>query len=55
MEAINRADIDEYQIARCGEKSEQHDRQITASTVNFEVGTLRTFFYYLTNERGLQM
>jgi hypothetical protein len=55
VEAISRADIDEYKIARCGEKSEQHDWQITASTVNFEVGTLRTFFYYLTNERGLQM
>ncbi len=43
VEAISRADIDEYKIARCGEKSEQHDWQITASTVNFEVGTLHKF------------
>ncbi|MBM3813312.1 MAG: hypothetical protein FJW20_16935 [Acidimicrobiia bacterium] len=55
VEAISRADIDEYKIQRRQEKSARHDRLITAPTVNFEVGTLRTFFYYLINERGLKI
>jgi integrase len=55
IEDVTRADIDEYKTARCQEKSERHDRLISARTVNFEVGTLRTFFYYLINERGLKM
>src|SRR5690606_622714 len=46
VEAVTRADIDEYKIQRRQEKSERHSRLITAPTVNFEVGTLRTFFYY---------
>jgi site-specific recombinase XerD len=55
VEAITRADIDEYKIQRRQERSERHDRLITAPTVHFEVGTLRTFFYYLINERGLEV
>jgi integrase/recombinase XerD len=55
LEDITRADIDEYKIARRQEKSERHDRLITARTVNFEVSTLRTFFYYFINERGISM
>jgi integrase/recombinase XerD len=55
LEDITRADIDEYKIARRQEKSERHDRLITARTVNFEVSTLRTFFYYFINERGVSI
>ncbi len=55
VESITRADIDEYKIRRRQEKSEQHGRLITAPTVNFEVCTLRTFFYYFVNERGASM
>ena len=55
VENITRADIDEYKIRRRQEKSEQHGRLITSATVNFEVCTLRTFFYYLGNERGCSM
>ena len=53
VEAITRADIDDYKVKRSVEFSTQHDRQITPRTINFEVGTLRTFFYYFINERGL--
>jgi integrase len=53
VEAIQRSDIDDYKLKRSEEFSSQHDRPITARTINFEVGTLRTFFYYLINERGL--
>ena len=54
-EAITRADIDEYKITRRQEKSERTERLISARTVNFEVGVLRTYFYYLINERGLDI
>jgi integrase len=55
VEDITRADIDEYKIARRQEKSERHGRLIMARTVNFEVSTLRTFFYYFINERGVSI
>ena len=55
IEAITRADIDDFKIKRTGEKSQQHDRKITPRTINFEVSVLRTFFYFLVNERGLNM
>jgi integrase len=55
IEALTRADIDDYKIIRTGERSQQHPRQITPRTINFEVSVLRTFFYFLINERGLQM
>jgi hypothetical protein len=45
VEAITRADIDDYKASRSTEKSEQHPgRQITPRTINFEVSVLRTFF-----------
>ena len=55
IEAIDRGDIDTYKIKRSSEKSLRHDRLITPRTINFEVSTLRTFFYYLENERGLKI
>ncbi|MGH9771876.1 MAG: tyrosine-type recombinase/integrase [Candidatus Acidiferrales bacterium] len=54
-EAVTRADIDEYKILRCREQSQRQNRLIAARTVNFEVSTLRTFFYYLIKERGVSM
>ncbi len=53
--AIDRSDIDTYKIKRSAEKSLCHDRRITPRTINFEVSTLRTFFYYLENERELDL
>ena len=55
-EAITRSDIDDYKTSRSKEVSEQHkNRAITPRTINFEVSVLRTFFYFLINERGLKM
>jgi integrase len=53
VEAITRGDIDDYKIRRQQEQSLRHQRLITPPTINFEVSTLRTFFYYLINERGV--
>jgi integrase/recombinase XerD len=55
VEAITRADIDDYKIKRSVQDSERTKRPATPRTVNFEVSTLRTFFYYLINERGVPM
>ncbi|MGH9655825.1 MAG: tyrosine-type recombinase/integrase [Bryobacteraceae bacterium] len=55
VQVITRADIDEYKILRCQEQSQRQNRLIAARTVNFEVSTLRTFFYYLIKERGIEM
>ena len=55
-EAMTRADIDDYKTTRSKEDSQQHpNRRITPRTINYEVSVLRTFFYFLANERGLQM
>ena len=54
IEAITRADIDDYKATRSAESSEQHPgRRITARTINYEVAVLRTFFYFLIRERNL--
>jgi len=54
VEAITRADIDDYKTARSREKSAQHkERPITPRTINYEVAVLRTFFYFLIRERSL--
>jgi integrase len=56
IEAITRADIDDYKTARSTQESQQHKgRIITPRTINFEVSVLRTFFYFLINERGIRM
>jgi integrase len=55
VEAITRADLDEYKTKRKPEKSERTGRPITAQTINFELGTVRTFFYFLINERGMDL
>ena len=56
IEAISRADMDDYKTARSTQESQQHKgRIITPRTINFEVSVLRTFFYSLINERGIRM
>jgi integrase len=55
VEAITRAHIDDFKIKRSRESSQQHDRIITPRTINFEVSVLRTFFYFLINERGMRI
>lgn len=54
IEAITRADIDDYKIER-SEEPNGRKRTVAPRTVNFEVSALRTFFYYLINERALLM
>ena len=55
VEAITRADIDDYKIKRSAESNGRKDRTIAPRTINFEVSALRTFFYYLINERAVAM
>lgn len=54
IESITRGDMDDYKVSRRQEHSQRHKRLITPRTINFEISTLRTFFYYLINERGVQ-
>jgi integrase len=54
VDAIKRAEIDDYKNVRSREVSEQHkDRPITPRTINYEISVLRTFFYFLIRERNL--
>lgn len=57
VEAINRLDIDDYKIARSKESVGKGKvrRPVSASTINFEVTVLRSFFYYLIRERGIKV
>lgn len=56
IEAVTRADMDDYKATRSKETSEQHkDRPITPRTINYEVSVLRTFFNFLAKERGLKI
>ena len=56
VEAITRADIDEYKAVRSRTSSQKYPgRKIAPQTINFEVGALRYFFNFLINERGIQM
>jgi site-specific recombinase XerD len=55
VEAITRSEIDDYKNDRSTEKVGNTDRMVSPSTINFEVSTLRTFFYFLIRERGVKM
>ena len=57
VQAINRVEIDDYKNARSKESKGKGKvtRTVAASTINFEVTVLRTFFYYLMRERGIKM
>lgn len=56
VEAITRLDIDDYKIARSKESAGKGKVTgcVAASTINFEVTVLRSFFYYLIRERGIK-
>lgn len=49
--------IDDYKIARSQESKGKGTvtTKVAASTINFEVTVLRSFFYYLIRERGVKM
>jgi len=53
--AVHRSEIDDYKNARSLEKIGATKRTVSPSTINFEVSTLRTFFYFLVRERGIKM
>jgi integrase/recombinase XerD len=55
VEAITRADIDDYKIKRRAESSGPNERTVAPRTINFELSVFRTYFYYLINERGVRM
>jgi integrase len=55
VEAVHRSDIDDYKNTRSLEKIGATKRTVSPSTINFEVSTLRTFFYFLVRERGIKM
>lgn len=57
VEAISRLHIDDYKIARSQESKGKGTvtTKVAASTINFEVTVLRSFFYYLIRERGIKM
>ena len=55
VEAVSRADIDDYKLARSREVIEERSRSVSPATINFEMNVLRAFFYYLIHERGIQM
>jgi integrase len=57
IEAITRLDIDDYKIDRSKESKGKGKvtTPVAASTINFEVTVLRSFFYYLIRERGIKM
>lgn len=55
VEAITRSNIEDYKMKRSEETSKRIGHHIASRTINFEVSTLRTFFYYLINERAIPM
>lgn len=57
VEAITRLDIDNYKNQRSKESvgKGKVTRLVAASTVNFEITVLRSFFYYLIRERGMKV
>jgi integrase len=57
VEAVTRADIEEYKMARVREPAAQKrkGRTIKPSTVNFELGAIRSFYNFLRRELGLEI
>src|SRR5215472_181907 len=55
VEAISRSDIDDYKNGRSKESFGIRKCPVSPSTINFELNVLRSFFYYLIRERGIQM
>jgi integrase/recombinase XerD len=55
VEAVSRSHIDDYKKARSHEAVTKSGRLVSPGTINFEVNTLRSFFYFLIRERGVKM
>lgn len=57
VEAITRADIEAYKLARVEEPAGQKGagRKVRPATVNFEVGVVRRWFNFLRRELGLEI
>ncbi|GIU77518.1 MAG: hypothetical protein KatS3mg005_0756 [Bryobacteraceae bacterium] len=57
VEAVTRADIEEYKMARVREPAAQKrkGRTIKPSTVNFELGAIRSLYNFLRRELGLEI
>ena len=56
IQAITRADIDEFKSRRSLQRSHQAGhRRVAPRTINYEVSVLRTFFYFLINERNVKV
>lgn len=56
VQAISRQDIDDYKNTRSSERAhEDLERRVSPDTVNFEITVLRSFFYFLIRERGIEM
>jgi integrase len=57
VEAVTRADIEEYKMARVREPAAQkrRGRKVRPSTVNFELGAIRSFYNFLRRELGLEI
>jgi integrase len=57
VEAITRADIEAYKLARVEEPAGQKraGRRVRPATVNFELGVVRRFYNFLRRELGLEV
>ena len=57
VEAITRADIEAYKLARVEEPALQKrsGRKVRPATVNFELGVVRSWFNFLRRELGLEI
>jgi site-specific recombinase XerD len=57
VEAITRADIEAYELARVEEPAGQKGagRKVRPATVNFELGVVRRWFNFLRRELGLEI
>jgi len=57
VEAITRADIEAYKLARVEEPAGQKGpgRKVRPATVNFELGVVRRWFNFLRRELGLEI
>ena len=57
VEAVTRADIEAYKLARANEPAGKGRtrRTVQPSTINFELGAIRSFFNFLRRELGMEV
>ena len=56
VQAISRIEIDDYKNTRSSDRAHvELERRVSPDTVNFEITVLRSFFYFLIRERGIEM